>query len=166
MSVMNDEVTEAGAMLDTEGKPDGHDVVDRRLAVLMVFEAATLAVMTTLHLSGALAGGSKPFSAPHAGVSEAIIGAVLLVGAAAVFGHRANARGMAVAATVFAIAGFIVGLSFTLQGGGGIDVAYHVVLLPILVLTALGLIARPAPGPRAPLRGGEPDATPATGRRS
>jgi deazaflavin-dependent oxidoreductase (nitroreductase family) len=120
--------------------------LNHRLAALMVFETATLAVMSTLHLTGALRDGSKPFSAPSAGVAEAIIGAVLLAGAVAVFRDQPTARNVALAATVFAIAGFIVGLTFTISGGGGIDIGYHSVMLPILVFTAARLaMAGPAP---------------------
>src|SRR5205807_9445750 len=107
---------------------------------------ATLAVMSTLHLTGGLSGGSKPFSAPHAGVAEAIIGAVLLAGAAAVYRDRPEARTVALAAIWFAIAGFVLGLTFTIRGGGGIDIAYHVVMLPMLLFTAARLaIAGPDP---------------------
>jgi hypothetical protein len=130
----------------------------------MMFEAATLAIMATLHLSGLRSGGSELFSAAHAGVAEAIIGPVLVAGAAAVFRGRANARVIALVAAVFAVAGFIVGLGFTLQGGGEIDIAYHVVVLPMLVLTVFGLAAPPTP-PGATVHGSEPDGTRAAGGR-
>jgi hypothetical protein len=130
-------------MLDAEARPRGSDVVDHRLAALMIVVASTLGLMCTLHLSGVLAGGSAPFNASHAGVAEAIIAVVLFAGADAVLANRARAQATALAATVFAIVGFIVGLTFTVRGGDAIDIAYHVVVLPILVLTALGLAVRP-----------------------
>jgi hypothetical protein len=142
-------------MFDTPTKPTRNancrQPIDHRLAALMAFEAATLAVMSTLHLTGALSGGSRPFSAPHAGAAEAIIGVVLLAGAAAVFRERPTARTVALAAIWFAIAGFILGLSFTIRGDGGIDIAYHAVMLPILLVTAAGLAAT---GPAPVTRGG------------
>src|SRR5262249_31399218 len=77
-----------------------------------------------------------------AGTAEAVIGAVLLLGALALVRKRRNA---AIAATAFAIVGFLVGLSFTLRGGDGVDVAYHATMLPILLLTLLALLRQPRP---------------------
>jgi multisubunit Na+/H+ antiporter MnhF subunit len=152
-------------MFDTETRIRGRDAVDHRLVALMMFEAATLGVMSTLHLSGVLAGGSEPFNASHAGIAEAIIAVVLLAGAAALVRGRNDARVIALAATVFAVVGFIVGLNFTVRGSDAIDIAYHVAVLPILVLTALGLAARPRLS-RASARGNESVVTHMAGRRS
>jgi hypothetical protein len=112
----------------------------RRVAVLMLFEAASLAVASALHLSGQVHGRSAPFDADHAGVAEAIIGVVL--GAAAVIMIRAprRARTVGIAATGFAIAGFLVGLSMTASGGDLPDIAYHLTVLPLLVGGLLLLI--------------------------
>jgi hypothetical protein len=109
------------------------------IALLMIFEAATLAVVASLHLGGVL-GGSKPFRPTAAGVVEAIIGVALSGGAAALLRKSAHARGIAVAATLFAIAGFVLGLTFTVRGGGAIDVAYHAVMLPLLLLALIVLL--------------------------
>src|SRR5262249_36021774 len=62
--------------------------------------------------------------------------AVLLIGAVA---HVRNRRDAAIAATAFAIIGFLVGLSFTVRGGTAIDVAYHATMLPLLLFTFLVL---------------------------
>jgi hypothetical protein len=110
-----------------------------RVALLMLFEAATLAAVASLHLGGVL-GGSEPFDPTAAGIAEAIIGAALGAGAAALLGRSAHAREIAVATTVFVIAGFVLGLTFTVRGGGAFDVAYHLVLLPLLVLTLIVLL--------------------------
>jgi hypothetical protein len=50
-------------------------------------------------------------------------------------------RGIAIATAVFALVGFVVGLTFTLRGGGPVDVTYHIVMLPLLVVT-LDLLLR------------------------
>jgi hypothetical protein len=118
----------------------------RRIVTLMGFEALTLAIISPLHLSGVLGGGRKPFDPTAAGSAEAIIGAVLLIGALALLRNRPNA---AIAATAFAIVGFLVGLSFTLRGGDGIDVAYHATMLPLLLLTLRALWRKLRPTRRA-----------------
>lgn len=97
--------------------------------------AVSLGVMSYLHLGGSLALRST------AGIPEAIIGVVLLAAAAVVLLAPARARTTATAATVFAIAGFVLGLTFTVTGGNATDIAYHATVLPILVLT-LVLIRR------------------------
>jgi O-antigen/teichoic acid export membrane protein len=114
---------------------------DRRITLLLAFVAATLAVMASVHLAGLLR-GSKPFRPDEAGIAEAVIGAVLLVGAAAVWRRAAHHWGVAVAATSFAILGFVVGLSFTLRGGDAIDIAYHATVLPLLLLALILLLRR------------------------
>jgi DNA-binding transcriptional ArsR family regulator len=58
-------------------------------------------------------------------------------GAAALLRKSAHARDVAVATTLFAIAGFVLGLSFTVRAGGAIDIAYHAVMLPLLLLTLI-----------------------------
>ena len=107
---------------------------------LMGPEALTLAVFATLHLSGALHIGSSGRPSYGAGVAEALI-CVALVGGAA-----AGSRRAALAALGFAIFGFLVGLSFTVGSGDTIDLAYHLVMLPILMATAalVALTGRPS----------------------
>jgi hypothetical protein len=90
----------------------------RVAATLMGFTALTLAVVSSLHLGGILGRHTKPpFRADDAGIAEAIIGIVLLVGTLAIVRRITQARRFALGATLFAIAGFVVGLTFTLQGG-------------------------------------------------
>jgi hypothetical protein len=103
----------------------------------MSLEAASLAVIASLHLSHLLGGGKKPFRPTPAGIAEAIIGVVLLYGIAALLRRSAHAREVALATIAFAIVGFIVGLTFTLRGGDTIDIAYHATVLPLLVVTLL-----------------------------
>jgi hypothetical protein len=94
----------------------------RSLAALMTFEAATLAIAATLHVTGASGDGPKPFAPSGAGIAEAIICVVLLLGAAALFRDPVSGRQAALGAVAFAIFGFIIGLTFTL-GGPAVDVA-------------------------------------------
>jgi hypothetical protein len=111
-------------------------MIDRRIALLMVLVAASLAVMSILHLAGAFDGRTDT----GAGIPEAIIGVVLAAGALALV--RNGDRRAAVAALGFAIAGFLVGLRFTI-GDGGVQLAYHVAVLPVLVI-GLALATRRA----------------------
>jgi hypothetical protein len=120
----------------------------RRVAGLMAVEAASLAVMSALHLAGRL-DGSKPFDPTRAGIAEALIGAALLVGALALLLRWRHAWGVAVAANVFAVVGFGIGLTRTVQGGGGVDIGYHVTVLPLLVLTLVALMRLRGPRSRS-----------------
>ena len=70
----------------------------------------------------------------------AAIGVVLVAGALALL--RTGDRRVAVGALGFAIAGFLVGLRFTIDDGG-VQLAYHVAVLPVLVV-GLALAIRPA----------------------
>ena len=47
---------------------------------------------------------------------------------------------------MFAILGFIVGVTFTVKGGATVDLIYHATLFPVLIVTALmlGRAAGPA----------------------
>jgi hypothetical protein len=116
-----------------------HQRRDRRIAFLMAFEAATLAIMATVHLAGLLQ-GSNPFRPVGAGISEAIICVALIVGVAALARGWAHHWGIAVTTTSFAVLGFVLGLSFTLRGGDAIDIAYHATVLPLLLLTLVALL--------------------------
>jgi peptidoglycan/LPS O-acetylase OafA/YrhL len=119
----------------------GHDHIDRRIGMVMAFVAATLAAGSFVHLAGYTPGGTKPpFDADHAGIAEAIIGVVIAAGAVSVLSAAPRARTAAVAATSFAILGFLVGLNMTARGGDLADVVYHVVTLPILVVTLILLV--------------------------
>jgi hypothetical protein len=109
------------------------------IAALMGFEALTLAVISSLHLSHTLSGRSKPFNATAAGIAEAVIGVALAAGAVSLL-LAPRGRTVALAATVVAIAGFLVGLTFTISGGDAIDIAYHAVMLPLLLVTLRALL--------------------------
>jgi peptidoglycan/LPS O-acetylase OafA/YrhL len=115
---------------------------DRTLAGLIAFAAVSLAVVSPLHLTGAIRGGSKPYDPTDAGIAEAVIGIVLAGGAAALLLSPHRGRRAALAATGFAILGFILGLTFTLRGGTAFDVVYHATILPVLIVTAILLAPR------------------------
>jgi hypothetical protein len=112
-----------------------------KVAGLMGFVAATLAVMSLLHLTGVIGDGRTPFDPDRAGIAEAVIAVVLAAGAIALLrGLRWAAR----AALVFAIAGFGIGLSMTIRGHAAWDIAYHAAVLPLLLvaLVQLGFLSR------------------------
>jgi hypothetical protein len=110
------------------------------IAALIGFEASTLALMSLLHLTGILAGGTRPFSRTDAGIAEAVICVVLVGGAAALAGGSPSGRTVARGAVGFAILGVIAGLNFTIQGGDAVDIAYHATLLPLLLITLAALL--------------------------
>jgi hypothetical protein len=120
-------------------EPRGEVPTPPWIAGLMGFEAATFAVMSALHLSGVLADGSDPYDPTAAGIAEAVICLALASGAVALLRQSANANGVATATTGLAIVGVVIGLIFTIQGGGPIDIAYHATVLPLLVLTLAAL---------------------------
>jgi hypothetical protein len=107
-----------------------------RIAALLGFVAATLVVMSVLHLTGALGDESPPFRPDRAGVAEAVIAVVLAAGAVALV---RGVRAVALGAVVFAIVGFGIGLSITARGGGAADIAYHATALPLLLVALVGL---------------------------
>jgi peptidoglycan/LPS O-acetylase OafA/YrhL len=121
----------------TRTRPSGGRRVVRKIGFLMAFETASLAVAATLRLSGQVHGHAKPFDADHAGVAEAIIAVALGGGALALLRASAHARVIALTTTGFAIVGFVVGLTMTAQGGDLPDTAYHLTVLPMLILSLM-----------------------------
>jgi hypothetical protein len=120
---------------------DDNRSVPRWIAVLMGVIALSLAVMSALHFADVLV-GEKPFRPERAGTSEAVICVALAVGCA-VLVRRLPRRGLvAIIAVLIAVAGFILGLTFTTRGGGTVDIAYHATVLPLLLLT-LAFLIRP-----------------------
>ncbi|HUA47320.1 MAG TPA: hypothetical protein VMA77_18945 [Solirubrobacteraceae bacterium] len=114
------------------------------LVAVLSFQAFTLAVFSTLHLTGALSTGTG--GADAAGIAEGLI-CIGLAGGAWGLAVEPPARGHRAArlAVGFAIVGFIVGLTETVQGHDAIDLIYHATMLPLLVATAVLLARQPAP---------------------
>jgi hypothetical protein len=54
-----------------------------------------------------------------------------------------RARPIGLAATAFAIVGFLVGLTITARAGDLPDIAYHTVVLPLLVASFVVLLRTP-----------------------
>lgn len=130
---------------------------ERSIAAVMGAVATSLAVMSGLHLSGALGGGTKPFNRSGAGIAEAVIFLVLGYGAIRILRQRPGAHAIALATTCFAIVGFLIGLGFTLGGGGAIDIAYHLSALPILLIALIALVRTRARNTPRPFVTGEPN---------
>lgn len=106
----------------------------------MLFVAVTLWVGSALHLTGAVHGRTKSFSASGAGTAELVIGIVIAAGAAAVQIGGERGRPVGLAAIGFTIVGFLVGLNFTTRGGALPDIAYHLTMLPLLVIGFIVLL--------------------------
>ena len=124
--------------------------VRQPIAALIGLAASTLAIMSVLHLTGILAGGTRPFNRTDAGIAEAVICVVLIGGAVALARDPLRGRAIARGTVGFAILGVIAGLNFTIQGGDAIDVAYHATLLPLLLITFAALWRGASARPQAP----------------
>lgn len=105
----------------------------RAVAGVLAVVAASLAVASTLHLAGRVSGRGELYDAGDAGIAEAIIAVVLLIGVVTMLRRPALARTAGLVAAGFATAGFLVGLSITAQGGHWPDIAYHLTVLPLLI---------------------------------
>ncbi|NJC68574.1 hypothetical protein HC031_02375 [Planosporangium thailandense] len=106
----------------------------RRVAAALAVVAASLVVASAMHLSGHVHGRAEPpFDAGDAGIAEAVIAAVLVAGVFGMLRSQPRGRTAGLITTGFATVGFLVGLSITARGGHWPDIAYHLVVLPILV---------------------------------
>lgn len=130
---------------------------ERSIAVPMGAVATSLAVMSGLHLSGTLGGGTRPFDPSGAGIAEAVICLVLGYGAIRSLRRRPGAHAVALATTSFAVVGFLIGLGFTLGGGGAIDIAYHLSVLPILLIALIALVRKGSRDAPSLAAAGKPD---------
>jgi hypothetical protein len=123
------------------------------IAGLMLVEAVTLAVASIVHFGLVIPLGVATLNDPFAGarIPEAIIAVVLAAGAVSLLTPWAGAWWSALATTVLAIVGVLVGLRFVLFGTVARpgDLVYHGSLL-VLLLVTLVLLLRPET--RRPLR--------------
>ena len=120
--------------------PAAHPAVSRWLGVLMLADAVTFGIASYLHLDGRIPLGFTSITGENfrgAAIPEAIIGAVLAVGAALVLTGRDRVRRIALGVTGFAIVGVGYGLSVILRGTGqrAADLTYHVCIMAALLVT-------------------------------
>ncbi len=132
------------------------------LRILVIVDAIALLFAGIVHLIGAsIALGVGVFDEPPilpAGIVESLAGLLFVVAAYAIFARRAWAWAMTLAAHLFAIAGFLLGLYSTRNGTTPFNFYYHRVMLAVFVV---GLILVLIPAGQVTLRRGNhmtPDA--------
>ena len=120
----------------------------------MLAEAATFGVASYLHLDGRIPLGFTTITGEHfsrASIPEAIIGAVLAVGAAMVVVAPSRARTVALGTTGFAALGVLAGLGFVITSSRphiANDVAYHLTMLLVLLAGLVALVRTRRAGQR------------------
>ena len=123
-------------------------------AVVLLAEAATFGIASYLHLDGNIPLGFTTITGEHfsrASIPEAIIGAVLAVGAAMVVVAPSRARTVALGTTGFAALGVLAGLGFVLTSSRphiANDVAYHLTMLLVLLAGLVALVRTRRAGQR------------------
>jgi hypothetical protein len=112
--------------------------------VLMAFAGAAFAVVSIVHFGVDIPVGFTTISDsfPGAAPPEAVIAAVVAIGATAVLTRRTRSRAIALGTTSFALLGTVYGLHITVNSTRTGDVAYHLSILAIL-LVILGLLLVP-----------------------
>jgi hypothetical protein len=144
---MNDPTTPARPMTAANARstPDLAFAAARsRIAGPIGLVAFSLAVFSALHLSGTIHAGAKPHTPNDAGIAEAVICVVLVAGLISLLRAPHRGRTDAIVATAFAILGFVVGLTSTVEGGPAIDLVYHLTALPLLIVILILLVRMPA----------------------
>ena len=124
-------------MMNTHPVPPASRI-PRLVGSVMLAEAATFAIASILHF-----GVLETFIG--AAIPEAIIAVVLATGAIGVMRRWAGSWVMALATTLFALAGVIIGLSVILMSrvSRPADLAYHAGILVALLIT-VGVLLSPA----------------------
>lgn len=115
--------------------------------LLLAVSALTFWAASAIHFGLTIPLGSETVSDSFEGaaVPEAVVGAVVAVGAASLLGTRRRSRTIAIATATFAILLTLYGLSVTVRGGRMLDVAYHLSVLAALG-AALGVLLRDRSG--------------------
>lgn len=111
----------------------------------MIVIAVSLVAASVIHLAGHVTGRNDLYDADDAGIAEAVIAVVLGAGAAVMLTTPSRARQAGLAATGFALAGFVVGISITARAGHWPDITYHLAVLPLLVVGFVALYRAPQP---------------------
>jgi hypothetical protein len=126
------------------------------LRVLIPFDAIALLFAGIVHLVGArIPLGAAVFDEPPiipAGIVEGLAGLIFALATYAVFARRRWGWPIALAAHLFAIAGFLVGIWATRRGTTPFNHDYHYAMLAVFVV---GLVLLLTPGARATLGGGK-----------
>jgi hypothetical protein len=138
------------------------------LRVLIPFDTVALLFAGIVHLVGArIPLGVAVFEEPPiipAGIVEGLAGLIFALATYALFARRGRAWAGALAAHLFALAGFLLGLWATRGGTTTFNHDYHVVMLAVFVL---GLALLVTPGARAALDdGAQIHPSPRSGRSS
>ena len=112
--------------------------------VVMALTAVAFAATSIVHFGADIPVGFTTISDsfPGAAPPEAVIAAVVAIGAAAVLTRRTKSRSIALGTTSFALLGTVFGLNITLDSTRTGDVAYHLSVLATLLI-ALGLLLMP-----------------------
>ena len=122
------------------------------LRVLIPFATVALLFAGIIHLIGVrIPLGAAVFAEQPilpAGIVEGLAGIIFAVAAYAVFARRGWAWPAALAAHLFAVAGFLVGIIATRSGTTPFNHVYHYVMMAVFVL---GLLLLMAPGARTTL---------------
>lgn len=115
------------------------------LRVLIPFATVALLFAGIIHLVGVrIPLGAAVFAEPPilpAGIVEGLAGIIFAVATYAVFARRDWAWSAALAAHLFAIAGFLVGIIATRSGTTPFNHVYHYVMMAFFVLGLLLLVA-------------------------
>jgi len=121
-----------------------HGPAIRYVGAVMAFVVATLVVASFIHLVADVRGRTDLFDSTDAGIAEAIIAGVLVAGIVAMIRNPRRARAIGITAAGFATVGFVVGLGITARSAHMPDIAYHLSILPLLVVSIVVLVrARP-----------------------
>jgi hypothetical protein len=132
----------------TAGRPSRLEYWRRRppaaAGVLMALAAAAFAVVSIVHFGVDIPVGFTTISDSFSGAAppEAVIAAVMAIGATAVLTRRTKSRSIALGTTAFALLSTVYGLSITLNSTRTGDVAYHLSILATLLII-LGLLLVP-----------------------
>ncbi len=141
----------------TANRPSRVDYWQRRppvaAGVLMALAAAAFAIASIVHFGVDIPVGFATISDsfPGAAPPEAVIAAVVAIGATAVLTRPTKSRGIALGTTSFALLGTVYGLNITLNSTRTGDVAYHLSILTTLVII-LGLLLVPGRSDIQPAR--------------
>lgn len=121
--------------------------------MLMALAAAAFAIMSIIHFGVDIPVGFTTISDsfPGAAPPEAVISAVMAIGATAVLTRLTTTRAIALGTTLFALLGTSYGLTVTLDSTRTGDIAYHLGILATL-LAILSLLLAPRRSESQPAR--------------